>query len=87
MTDIAASPGTALVPHAGDVALPRKPAKALAEPRRSWSWRREKVVKEGALGALLKPIGIMEIVRTGKVAISRGTATFTTDGKDKDHAA
>jgi acetolactate synthase-1/3 small subunit len=43
--------------------------------------------KINALIELLKPIGITEIVRTGKVAIARGTATFTIDGKDKDRAA
>jgi acetolactate synthase-1/3 small subunit len=43
--------------------------------------------KVNALVALLKPIGIMEIVRTGRVAVFRGTATFTIDGKDKERAA
>ena len=43
--------------------------------------------KINALIELLKPIGITEIVRTGKVAMFRGTETFTTDGKDKDRAA
>jgi acetolactate synthase-1/3 small subunit len=43
--------------------------------------------KVNALIELLKPIGITEIVRTGKVAMFRGTETFTTDGKDKDRAA
>ena len=41
--------------------------------------------KVNALVELLKPIGIMEIVRTGKVAMFRGTATI--DGKDKERAA
>jgi acetolactate synthase-1/3 small subunit len=43
--------------------------------------------KLNALIELLKPIGITEIVRTGKVAMFRGTETFTTDGKDKERAA
>jgi acetolactate synthase-1/3 small subunit len=43
--------------------------------------------KVNALIELLKPIGITEIVRTGKVAMIRGTGTFTNDGKDKDRAA
>ena len=43
--------------------------------------------KVNALIELLKPIGITEIVRTGKVAMFRGTGTFTTDGKDRDRAA
>jgi acetolactate synthase-1/3 small subunit len=43
--------------------------------------------KVNALVELLKPIGITEIVRTGRVAMFRGTETFTNDGKDKDRAA
>lgn len=43
--------------------------------------------KVNALIELLKPIGITEIVRTGKVAMFRGVGTFTTGGKDEDHAA
>jgi len=43
--------------------------------------------KINALIELLKPIGITEIVRTGKVAMFRGTETFTIDGKDKERAA
>ena len=42
--------------------------------------------KVNALIELLKPIGIAEIVRTGKVAMFRGTETFTI-GKDKERAA
>jgi len=43
--------------------------------------------KVNALIELLKPIGIKEIVRTGKVAMFRGTETFTIDGNDKERAA
>jgi acetolactate synthase-1/3 small subunit len=43
--------------------------------------------KINALIELLKPIGIKEIVRTGKVAMFRGTRLLTTDGKDKEQAA
>jgi acetolactate synthase I/III small subunit len=42
--------------------------------------------KVNALIELLKPIGITEIVRTGKVAMFRGTEKFTI-GKDKERAA
>jgi len=42
--------------------------------------------KVGALIELLKPIGIKEIVRTGKVAMFRGTRLLTVDGKDKERA-
>ena len=43
--------------------------------------------KISALIELLKPIGIKEIVRTGKVAMFRGTRLLTPDGKDKERAA
>src|SRR5438876_385921 len=43
--------------------------------------------KVNALVELLKPIGILEIVRTGKVAMYRGTRVLTVNGKDKERAA
>jgi acetolactate synthase-1/3 small subunit len=43
--------------------------------------------KVNALIELLKPIGIKEIVRTGKVAMFRGARLLTVDGKDKERAA
>ena len=43
--------------------------------------------KLNALIELLKPIGIKEIVRTGRVAMFRGTRTVAMSSKDKDHAA
>jgi acetolactate synthase-1/3 small subunit len=43
--------------------------------------------KVNALIELLKPIGIREIVRTGKVAMFRGPRVLTADAKDKERAA
>jgi len=43
--------------------------------------------KVNALVELLKPLGIKEIVRTGKVAMFRGTRLLTVNGKDKERAA
>jgi acetolactate synthase-1/3 small subunit len=43
--------------------------------------------KIDALIELLRPIGILEIVRTGRVAMFRGTQVFTVDGKEKERAA
>ncbi len=40
-----------------------------------------------ALIELLKPIGIKEIVRTGKVAMFRGARLLTVETKDKERAA
>ena len=43
--------------------------------------------KVNALIELLRPIGIKEIVRTGKVAMFRGPRVLTADSKDKERAA
>lgn len=43
--------------------------------------------KVGKFVELLKPLGLLEIVRTGKVAMFRGARLFTVDGKDKERAA
>jgi acetolactate synthase I/III small subunit len=43
--------------------------------------------KISALIELLKPIGIREIVRTGKVAMFRGTRVLAADGNEKERAA
>jgi acetolactate synthase-1/3 small subunit len=43
--------------------------------------------KVNALIALLKPLGIKEIVRTGKVAMFRGTRLLTVGDNDKERAA
>lgn len=42
--------------------------------------------KIDALVKLLRPIGIQEIVRTGKVAMFRGTQLLTVDDQDKERA-
>ena len=43
--------------------------------------------KVNAFIELLKPLGILEIVRTGKVAMFRGTRLLTADDKNKERAA
>jgi acetolactate synthase-1/3 small subunit len=43
--------------------------------------------KVSAFVELLKPLGIKEIVRTGKVAMFRGARLLTVDSKDKERAA
>lgn len=43
--------------------------------------------KVSAFIELLKPLGIKEIVRTGKVAMFRGSRLLAVDAKDKERAA
>jgi acetolactate synthase-1/3 small subunit len=43
--------------------------------------------KVNAFIELLKPLGILEVVRTGKVAMFRGTRVLTVDDKNKERAA
>ncbi len=43
--------------------------------------------KINAILQLLKPLGIMEIVRTGRVAMLRGTETLSADAEGKAHVA
>ena len=43
--------------------------------------------KVSALIELLRPLGILEIVRTGKVAMYRGTRVLATDDKNRERAA
>jgi acetolactate synthase I/III small subunit len=43
--------------------------------------------KVNAFIELLRPLGILEVVRTGKVAMFRGTRVLTVNDKDKERAA
>ena len=43
--------------------------------------------KVNALIELLRPLGILEIVRTGKVAMYRGTRVLATDDNNRERAA
>jgi hypothetical protein len=68
--------------------LPRARGTAPAKPRRSWFSRREKVVKESALGALLKPIGIcLALVLSAYALVSLGTTFYRSYQRHLDHTA
>lgn len=88
MLDIAEAEGTALaVRDDTDVASPRKRSRELAEPARSRFWRREKVVKESALGTLLKPIGIaVALVLSTYALLSLGTTFYRSYQRHLDHS-
>ena len=87
MVDIAASPGTALVARDDtEVGAPRK--RSTAERARLRFWRRETVVKESALGALLKPIGIsVALVLSTYALVSLGTTFYRSYQRHLDHSA
>jgi hypothetical protein len=80
-TSLVAEPGDAI----GAVAIPSDGKKARpARPRR----RREKVVKESALGALLKPIGILlALVLSAYALLSLGTNFWRSYQRHLDHSA
>jgi hypothetical protein len=91
MLDIAASPATALVPSSGEaVDQPRasKRRGRVADRPRSWLWRREKIVKESALSALLKPIGVsLALVLSTYALVSLGATFYRSYQNHLDHAA
>jgi hypothetical protein len=70
--------GSALVAYPGDQLDSSAPAKsrgATPEPRRRW--RREKVVKQSALGMLLQPVGIaLALILSAYALMSLGTTFY-----------
>ena len=89
------SDGTALIARPedslGDVALPRakKASPAKAERKRgSLARRREKVVKQSALGALLRPIGVsVALVLSAYALMSLGVTFYRSYERHLDHSA
>jgi hypothetical protein len=78
---VARSVGTVAVPSDVKKVAATKPAK----PRRT---RREKVVKESALGALLKPIGIsLALVLSAYALLSLGTTFWRSYQRHLNHSA
>jgi hypothetical protein len=70
------------------VAVPSGKELATPKPKRMRRARREKVVKESALGALLKPIGIsLALVLSAYVLLSLGTTFWRSYQRHLDHTA
>ncbi|HEU0018065.1 MAG TPA: hypothetical protein VFQ31_06870, partial [Methyloceanibacter sp.] len=64
---------------------PAKKARSVATPR-SRRFRREKIVKESALGALLKPVGIsVALVLSAYALLSLGTTFYRSYQRHADH--
>ena len=92
LDDMPKAASTSLVAEPGDQlgAVDHPPAKktrsvATPRPRR---FRREKIVKESALGALLKPIGIsIALVLSAYALLSLGTTFWRSYQNHLDHAA
>jgi hypothetical protein len=71
----------------GAVAPPPGKELAAPEPKRTRRARREKVVKESALGALLKPIGIsLALVLIAYALLSLGTTFWRSYQRHLDHS-
>jgi hypothetical protein len=91
LDDMPKASGTSLVAEPGDpfgaVDLPpAKKGRAVATPRPRRL--REKVVKESALGALLKPIGIsLALVLSAYALLSLGTTFYRSYQRHLDHTA
>jgi hypothetical protein len=69
------------------VAAP-KVARAVAERRGFRLWRREKIVKESALGNLLKPLGTaLALILSAYALLSLGTTFYRSYHRHLDHSA
>jgi hypothetical protein len=92
LDDMPKGQSTSLVVDAGGqfgvVALPPGKEIASPKPKRTRRARREKVVKESALGALLKPIGIsLALVLSAYALLSLGTTFWRSYQRHMDHTA
>jgi hypothetical protein len=95
LEDMPASDGTALIGRPedslGDIALagPKRPPAAKAERKHgSLARPRETVVKQSALGALLRPIGVsMALVLSAYALMSLGVTFYRSYERHLDHAA
>ena len=91
LDDMPKGQSTSLVVDADDrfgaVTLPPGTELAAPKPKRTRRARREKVVKESALGALLKPIGIsLALVLSAYALLSLGTTFWRSYQRHMDHS-
>jgi hypothetical protein len=92
LDDMPKGQSTSLVVDADDrfgaVTLPPGTELAAPKPKRTRRGRREKVVKESALGALLKPIGIsLALVLSAYALLSLGTTFWRSYQRHMDQTA
>jgi hypothetical protein len=63
-------------------------ARGVARRRGSWLWRREKILKESAIGALLRPIGLaLALLLSAYALLSLGTTFYRSYHRHLDHTA
>jgi hypothetical protein len=91
LDDMPKGQSTSLIVDADDrfgaVELPSGTELASPKPKRTRRLRREKVVKESALGALLKPIGIsLALVLSAYALLSLGTTFWRSYQRHLDHS-
>jgi hypothetical protein len=67
---------------------PARSKRGSAKAKRGWSWRREKVVKQSALGILLRPIGVsLALILSAYALMSLGVTFWRSYQSHLDHTA
>ncbi len=67
---------------------PARTKRASGKIKRGWGWRREKVVKQSALGMLLQPIGVsLALILSAYALLSLGTSFWRSYQSHLDHTA
>ncbi len=67
---------------------PARAKRGSAKVKRGWSWRREKVVKQSALGMMLRPIGVsLALILSAYALMSLGVTFWRSYQSHLDHSA
>ncbi len=67
---------------------PARANRGSAKVKRGWSWRREKVVKQSALGMMLRPIGVsLALILSAYALMSLGVTFWRSYQSHLDHTA